>query len=36
MQGVPDSIIERQFGLFQKVHPDYTDGVRAGLGLMVR
>ena len=26
MQGVPDFIVERQLGLFQKVHPDYADG----------
>ena len=36
MQGVPDFIIERQFGLFEKVSPDYADGVRAALGRLVR
>jgi catalase len=36
MQGVPDFIVERQLGLFQKVHPDYADGVPAALGLLVR
>jgi catalase len=36
MQGVPDSIIERQLRLFQRVHPDYAHDVRAALGLVVR
>jgi len=36
MQGVPDLIIERQLGLFEKVSPDYADGVRAALGQLVR
>jgi catalase len=36
MQGVRDSIIERQLGLFEKVHPDYADAFRAALGLLVR
>jgi len=36
MQGVPDFIIERQLGLFEKVSPDYVDGVRAALGQLVR
>ena len=31
MQGVPDFIIERQLGHFEKVHPDYVAGVRAAL-----
>ena len=31
MQGVPDDIIERQMGHFEKVHPDYAAGVRAVL-----
>ena len=31
MQGVPDFIIERQLGHFEKVHPDYAAGVRAAL-----
>ncbi|MFH1993771.1 MAG: catalase [Pseudomonadota bacterium] len=31
MQGVPDYIIERQLGHFEKVHPDYAAGVRAAL-----
>ncbi len=33
---VPDFIVERQLRLFQKVHPDYADGVPAALGLLVR
>jgi len=36
MQGVPDFIIERQIGLFQKVSPEYAAGVRAALGQLVR
>ena len=28
MQGVPDNIVERQLGHFEKVHPDYAAGVR--------
>jgi len=28
MQGVPDFIVERQLGHFEKVHPDYAAGVR--------
>lgn len=31
MQGVPDFIIQRQLGHFEKVHPDYAAGVRAAL-----
>jgi catalase len=31
MQGVPNEIIERQLGHFEKVHPDYAAGVRAAL-----
>jgi len=31
MQGVPEEIIERQLGHFEKVHPDYGAGVRAAL-----
>lgn len=31
MEGVPDFIIERQIGEFEKVHPDYAAGVRAAL-----
>ena len=31
MQGVPEEIIERQLGHFEKVHPDYAAGVRAAL-----
>ena len=31
LQGVPDNIIERQLGHFEKVHPDYAAGVRAAL-----
>ncbi|TBW33084.1 catalase [Siculibacillus lacustris] len=35
MGGVPEAILERQLGLFAKVHPDYAAGVRAALGLAV-
>ncbi len=35
MQGVPEYIVERQLGHFEKVHPDYAAGVRAALGLAV-
>jgi catalase len=31
MHGVPDDIIERQLGHFEKIHPDYAAGVRAAL-----
>ncbi|HEA65315.1 hypothetical protein LCGC14_1536060 [marine sediment metagenome] len=31
MQGVPDNIVGRQLGHFEKVHPDYAAGVRAAL-----
>jgi len=31
MQGVPQFIIERQLGHFEKVHPDYAAGVRKAL-----
>ena len=31
MQGVPDFIVQRQLGHFEKVHPDYAAGVRAAL-----
>jgi len=31
MEGVPDFIVERQLGHFEKVHPDYAAGVRAAL-----
>jgi len=31
MQGVPDEIVERQLGHFEKVHPDYAAGVRKAL-----
>ncbi|MDI9546574.1 MAG: catalase [Chloroflexota bacterium] len=33
MQGVPDYIVERQLGHFEKVHPDYAAGVRAALAV---
>jgi len=32
MGGVPDAIIQRQLGHFDKVHPDYGAGVRKALG----
>ena len=35
MQGVPDYIVERQLGHFEKVHPDYAAGVRAALAKLV-
>lgn len=31
MQGVPEFIVERQLGHFEKVHPDYAAGVRKAL-----
>jgi len=31
MRGVPDSIIERQLGHFEKVHAEYAAGVRAAI-----
>jgi catalase len=31
MQGVPEFIVERQLGHFEKVHPDCAAGVRAAL-----
>ncbi|MEW4528137.1 catalase [Maioricimonas sp. JC845] len=31
MQGVPQEIVDRQLGHFEKVHPDYAEGVRAAL-----
>lgn len=31
MHGVPDDIIKRQLGHFERVHPDYAAGVRAAL-----
>jgi catalase len=34
MQGVPQEIIDRQLGHFEKVHPDYAAGVRAALDKM--
>ncbi|MHC5307728.1 catalase [Bartonella sp. LJL80] len=33
MAGVPEFIIERQLGHFEKVHPDYAAGVRAAINL---
>ena len=36
MQGVPDEIIERQLGHFEKVHPDYASGVREALARLVK
>lgn len=33
MEGVPESIIERQLSLFEKVDPAYSTGVRKALGL---
>jgi catalase len=34
MFGIPDFIIERQLGHFEKVHADYAAGVRAALDAM--
>lgn len=31
MQGVPEFIVERQLGHFEKVHPDYAAGVRQAI-----
>ncbi|HTU32554.1 MAG TPA: catalase [Candidatus Acidoferrum sp.] len=31
MQGVPEAIVERQLALFDRVDPDYGDGVRSAL-----
>lgn len=36
MQGVPEFIIERQLGHFEKVHPDYAAGVRAALAKLAK
>ena len=36
MQGVPESIIQRQLGHFEKVHADYAAGVRAALAEQAR
>lgn len=33
MGGVPDFIVQRQLGHFDKVHPEYGDGVRKALGI---
>ena len=33
MQDVPEFIVERQLGHFEKVHPDYAAGVRAALNM---
>ena len=30
-KGLPDEIVERQLGHFEKVHPDYAAGVRKAL-----
>ncbi|MCA1936720.1 MAG: hypothetical protein LDL37_14830, partial [Asticcacaulis sp.] len=31
MAGVPDVIIERALTHFERIHPDYAEGVRAAL-----
>ena len=36
MQGVPESIVNRQLGDFEKVHPDYAKGVRAALAKLAK
>ncbi|PIP36716.1 MAG: catalase [Desulfobacterales bacterium CG23_combo_of_CG06-09_8_20_14_all_52_9] len=36
MQGVPEFIIERQLGHFEKVHKDYEAGVRAALARLAK
>jgi catalase len=33
MKDVPEFIVERQLGQFEKVHPDYAAGVRAALNM---
>ncbi|HJE02510.1 Vegetative catalase [Aliarcobacter thereius] len=33
MNGVPQDIINRQLELFEKVHPDYANGVKKALGI---
>ena len=33
MAGVPRDIVDRQIALFEKVHPDYTNGVKKALGI---
>ncbi|UAW98119.1 catalase [Halopseudomonas nanhaiensis] len=35
MQGVPGFIIERQLGHFDRIHPDYGNGVRAALKALI-
>jgi len=32
MKGVPDFIVERQLGHFERIHPDYAAGVKTALG----
>jgi len=36
MQAVPEFIVERQLGHFEKVHPDYAAGVRAALAVQAK
>jgi catalase len=36
MQGVPEAIVNRQLGHFEKVHPDYAAGVRAALAKLAK
>lgn len=33
MAGVPRDIVDRQIALFEKVHPDYANGVKKALGI---
>ncbi|MCT7488486.1 catalase [Aliarcobacter cryaerophilus] len=33
MAGVPRDIVDRQIALFEKVHPDYANGVKEALGI---
>ncbi|WNL27331.1 catalase [Arcobacter cryaerophilus gv. pseudocryaerophilus] len=33
MAGVPRDIVDRQISLFEKVHPDYANGVKKALGI---
>jgi len=35
MSGVPKEIVQRQLGLFHKVHPDYARGIADELGVTV-
>lgn len=36
MQGVPEHIVQRQLGHFDKVHPDYAKGIADALGISMK